>query len=79
MSSPGLETKSSVAAGPTHPLAGANWTSALRGVWSLTWKNRLSLKRLPMLAASLALIPLLAYLTIDDGLVRPYLRWVIDF
>jgi ABC-type transport system involved in multi-copper enzyme maturation permease subunit len=45
-----------------HP----TWTGAFRGIWLLTWQSNLTLRRLPALAFSLLLVPLLAYFTISD-------------
>ncbi|MBM3834709.1 MAG: hypothetical protein FJ403_15845 [Verrucomicrobia bacterium] len=55
------------------------WPSAFWGLWSLTWRSQLSLRRLRLLMVTLSVIPLLTYLTVDDERIRPYLHWVIDF
>jgi hypothetical protein len=37
--------------------------SAMRGIWSFTWKTQLTWRRLPLVALSLLAVPLLIYLT----------------
>jgi ABC-type transport system involved in multi-copper enzyme maturation permease subunit len=58
-----------------HP----SWFGALAGLWSLTWRSQLSLRKLPLVIATLSVIPLLAYLTVDDGRIKAYFHWMIDF
>ena len=50
------------------PVAGGgrlrpSFFSAVRGLWSLTWKTQLTLRRLPILALSLLAVPVLIYIT----------------
>lgn len=55
------------------------WLGAFRGFWLLTWKSQMTVRRLPLLVATLLVIPTLVYLTVDDGRTKPYLHWVIHF
>ncbi|MSU20697.1 MAG: hypothetical protein EXS30_04810 [Pedosphaera sp.] len=55
------------------------WLGGLRGLWSLTWRSQLTFRRLPLLMATLSIIPLLAYFTVDSGRADPYFHWVIEF
>jgi ABC-type transport system involved in multi-copper enzyme maturation permease subunit len=76
----GAGTEATVSATPTKAsLLQPSWPAAFRGVWSLTWKSQLSLRRLPLLVGTLLIIPLLAYFTVDPGRSKPYFHWVIDF
>lgn len=55
------------------------WRDAMEGMWLFTWKTNLTWRRLPVLLASLLLVPLLAYFTLKDGASRPYFLWTVDF
>ena len=60
------------AVSPTVLLAG-------RGVWLLTWKSQLRLRRLPMLLLMLGFLPALAFATVREGRTEIFFRWAIDF
>lgn len=51
----------------------------LQGVWLLTWRSKFSIRRLPNLLLSLFALPILIYLTIEDGRSEPYFHFIIDF
>lgn len=60
---PGPETPKSPAALAIHPtLAGA-----VRGLWLLTWKSRLSWRQMPVLSATIMALPLLAFLFMQQS------------
>jgi ABC-type transport system involved in multi-copper enzyme maturation permease subunit len=73
-----METAISPRSTGTRPVQ-PSWFGALAGLWSLTWRSQLSLRKLPLLIATLSVIPLLAYLTVDEGRIKPYFHWMIDF
>ncbi|MBI4657503.1 MAG: ABC transporter permease [Verrucomicrobia bacterium] len=52
---------------------------AFRGLWLLAWRTQLSLRRLPLVLASLGLIPILAYATVEDEATRPFFHWTVEF
>ncbi len=56
-----------------------SWLGALHGIWLLTWKSNLTLRRLPALALALLLLPLLTYFTLSPEDSQAYLHWSIDF
>ena len=64
-----------MAAGLIQP----TWLGAFRGLWALTWKAQLTTRRLPLLLATLFVIPAFVYFTVDEGRTNPFLHWVIDF
>src|SRR5580693_9837776 len=39
------------------------WAGALRGVWLLTWRSQLTLRKLPGQLATLLVLPVLVYIT----------------
>lgn len=52
---------------------------AFRGLWHLTWKSHLTLRRLPLLLGTLGAIPVLAGATIQAGTTKPFIHWTVDF
>ncbi len=52
--------------------------SALRGVWTLTWRTRLTFKKLLPLLANVFAIPIFASFVLDSGDTRGYYHFLID-
>jgi ABC-type transport system involved in multi-copper enzyme maturation permease subunit len=68
-----------------------NWTGILRALWIFTWKTQTATRRLPGLALILLGIPILTFVTVEQGIIymeaeggsefvaAPYLMWTINF
>lgn len=57
----------------------STWSTAFRGVWLLTWRSSLALKKTVGLVLGMIALPVLTYLTIEPEQTEAYLRWLIDF
>ena len=65
---------------PVQMISRPNLTGAFLGLWDITWRSRLAFTNLPRMLCFLFAVPVLVWLTIDDGTrVRPYLTWMFNF
>jgi hypothetical protein len=58
------------------------WAGAARtflGLWLFTWRTQTALRRWPGLVVTVAGVPLLAWVTVDRGELRPFLQWATGF
>jgi ABC-type transport system involved in multi-copper enzyme maturation permease subunit len=62
-SPPGAETMAQAAPVDINPTLGG----AVRGLWLLTWKSRLSWRQAPVLSVTVLALPLLAFLIMNQG------------
>jgi ABC-type transport system involved in multi-copper enzyme maturation permease subunit len=60
---PGAETMAKAAPVDINPTLGG----AVRGLWLLTWKSRLSWRQAPVLSVTVLALPLLAFLIMNQG------------
>lgn len=55
------------------------WITSFQGVWLLTWRSSLAVRKAAGLGLGLAALPVLVFLTLEPGRTEPYLHWTIDF
>lgn len=65
---------------PSHPPDGKPGLGpAAYGIWSLVWKTRFTLRRLPKMVALLSILPVLAIITATPGETGSFLSIALDF
>ena len=55
------------------------FSRVVRGLWSFTWKSGVTLRKMPHLFFLIFGLPILVYVTLDQGRTAPYLRFLVDF